>query len=243
MLNDLQVNNLIRYRSLLGNLISIFELQSIPGWSLVTINRVLPYIAVSNPQSSKQSFLPRFHNGDNSLLFRISRVLEKSKGYDTSLNSHYLGDRNHLAFRYRYQYKDLLYFGITADKDAGEQFFRGAQSKGFDFYSFHFFARRVGWVKSLAIGDYTVNFGQGLIQWQGLAFGKSAEAVSIKRQSPALSPYRSAGEFYFNRGVAVTIQKGRLQSTLFGSYKKISGNIISDTTEWFSSLGTSGYYR
>ncbi|MGZ3853782.1 MAG: ComEA family DNA-binding protein [Flavisolibacter sp.] len=243
LLNDLQVNNLIRYRSLLGNLISIFELQSIPGWSLVTINRVLPYIAVSNPQSSKQSFLSRFHNGDISLLFRISRVLEKSKGYDTSLNSHYLGDRNHLAFRYRYQYKDLLYFGITADKDAGEQFFRGAQSKGFDFYSFHFFARRVGWVKSLAIGDYTVNFGQGLIQWQGLAFGKSAEAVSIKRQAPALSPYRSAGEFYFNRGVAVTIQKGRLQSTLFGSYKKISGNIISDTTEWFSSLGTSGYYR
>jgi hypothetical protein len=32
----------------------------------------------------------------------------------------------------------MLYFGLTSDKDAGEQFFKVAQSKGFDFYSFHF---------------------------------------------------------------------------------------------------------
>ena len=243
LINDLQINNLIRYRRLLGNLISTYELQSIPGWSLVTVNRVLPYITVSNIQLSKESLLSRFRKGDNGLLFRVSRVLEKSKGYSKNASSYYLGDRNHLTFRYRYQYKDLLYFGITGDKDAGEQFFRGAQSKGFDFYSFHLFARKIGWIKSLAIGDYTVNLGQGLIQWQGLAFGKSAEAVSIKRQAPVLGPYRSAGEFYFNRGAAVTLQKGRLQSTLFGSYKNISGNIVSDSTEWFTSLATSGYYR
>jgi len=243
LLNDLQINNLIRYRGLLGNLISIYELQSIPGWSLVTVNRILPYITVANIQSSGESLLSGFRKGDNGLLLRISRVLEEPKGYNTNLSTHYLGDRNHLTFRYRYQYKDLLYFGLTGDKDAGEQFFRGAQSKGFDFYSFHLFARRVGWMKSLAVGDYTVNLGQGLIQWQGLAFGKSAEAVSIKRQAPVLSPYRSAGEFYFNRGAGVTLQKGRFQSTLFGSYKSISGNLVSDTTEWFTSLATSGYYR
>jgi hypothetical protein len=110
-------------------------------------------------------------------------------------------------------------------------------------YSFHFFARKLGLIKSIAVGDYTVNLGQGLIQWQSLAFGKSSEVISIKRQAPVLVPYRSAGEFYFNRGIAITLQKKKIESTLFISYKKISGNIVNDTLERFTSLLTSGYYR
>jgi hypothetical protein len=242
-ITDLQIGNFIRYRNLFGKFISIYELQAIPTWDLVTIKKILPYIIVDDATSIKESFLSRFKNGDQVLLFRISRVLQKSKGYDTSLNNYYLGDRNHLMFRYRYQYKDLLYFGVTADKDAGEQFFKGAQSKGFDFYSFHFFARRLGIIKSLALGDYAVNLGQGLIQWQSLAFGKNAEVMSIKRQAPVLVPYRSAGEFYFNRGAGITLQKKNIEATVFGSFKKISGNIVNDTAERFTSLQTSGYYR
>jgi hypothetical protein len=242
-ITDLQIGNFISYRNLFGKFISIYELQAIPTWDLVTIKKILPYIIVDDATSIKESFLSRFKNGDQVLLFRISRVLQKSKGYDTSLNNYYLGDRNHLMFRYRYQYKDLLYFGVTADKDAGEQFFKGAQSKGFDFYSFHFFARRLGIIKSLALGDYAVNLGQGLIQWQSLAFGKNAEVMSIKRQAPVLVPYRSAGEFYFNRGAGITLQKKNIEATVFGSFKKISGNIVNDTAERFTSLQTSGYYR
>ena len=242
-LNELQIASLFRYRSLLGNLIDIHELQAIPGWNLIVINKILPFITVDNSLSIKENFGTRFHNGDNTILFRTSRVLEKSKGYNTSLNTHYLGDRNHFMFRYRYQYKDLLYFGMTSDKDAGEQFFRGAQSKGFDFYSFHFFARRLGIIKSIAIGDYTVNLGQGLVQWQSLAFEKSPEVMAIKRQAPVLAPYRSAGEFYFNRGIGITLQKARFETTLFGSYKKISGNVVIDSSVHFTSLLTTGYYR
>lgn len=50
--------------------------------------------------------------------------------------------------------------------------FKGRQKAGFDFYSVHLFARRLGIIQSLAIGDFTVNLGQGLIQWQSLAFKK-----------------------------------------------------------------------
>jgi hypothetical protein len=240
---DLQISNFIRYRILLGNLVSIYELQAVPTWDLLTIKKILPYVIISNAGSVKENFLSRLGKGEQSLLFRITRVLEKSKGYNTSLPTHYLGDRNHLMFRYRYQYKDLLYFGLTGDKDAGEQFFKGAQSKGFDFYSFHFFARRLGSIKLIALGDYTVNLGQGLIQWQSLAFGKSSEVMSIKRQAPVLVPYRSAGEFYFNRGIGITLQKKNIEATAFASYKKISGNIVNDTAERFTSLLSSGYYR
>jgi hypothetical protein len=131
----------------------------------------------------------------------------------------YLGSPPKLFFRYRYQDKNLLQYGIVGDKDAGEQFFKGAQKYGFDFYSFHFFARKMGAVQALALGDFTVNMGQGLIQWQSLAFRKSVDILAIKRQSPVLRPYNSAGEFSFHRGAGVTLQKGKFEGTAFISYR------------------------
>ena len=244
-LTELQIQNFIRYRNLLGNLISIYELQSVPGWDIQTIYKIRPFVTVESKVLLKEDILSRFKNGDNSLLFRGSRILEKSKGYDQSLNNHYTSDRNHWLIRYRYQYKNLLQYGITADKDAGEPFFKGINSKGFDFYSFHLFARNAGIFKSIAIGDFSVNLGQGLIQWQSLAFRKSSEVLGIKRQSPILRPFTSAAEFYFNRGVGATIEKGKIQATIFASLRKISANknIDAYNNEVFTSFLTAGYHR
>lgn len=243
ILTGLQIDNLLRYRKWAGKLISIYELQAVPAWDLFTLHKLLPFITVKNGIAAKENFLSNFKSGQQDLLWRATRVVQKSKGYDTSVSNHYLGDPNRIMLRYRYQYKDLLYYGLVADKDAGEQFLKGAQSLGFDFYSVHFFARRIGIIKSMALGDFTVNLGQGLIQWQSLAFGKNADVMSIKRQSPVLRPYRSAGEFYFNRGIGITLQKKRMEATFFASYKKISGNLANDTTNRVTSLLSSGYYR
>jgi hypothetical protein len=99
----------------------------------------------------------------------------------------------------------------------------------------------------LAIGDFTVGFGQGLIQWQGMAFKKSASVLMIKRQGPALQPYNSAGEYNFHRGVGITIQKQRVQCTVFGSVRKLSANLVTDSAgtgdQDISSILTMGYHR
>lgn len=242
-LTELQIQQFLRYRAAFGKLLSLYELQAVPGLDLSTIRQLLPYVFVGEAQSLKEAFSARLRGGNRSVLFRLGRVLEKAKGYDTTLKTHYLGDPYRLQFRYTYQYKNLLYYGLVADKDAGEPFFRGAQMAGFDFYSFHFFARNLGKLKALALGDYAVNLGQGLTQWQSLAFGKSADVLSVKRQAPVLLPYRSAGEFYFNRGAAATFQWGSWEATSFLSYKKFSGNRVTDSVERFTSFGTSGYYR
>src|SRR5262249_44087355 len=134
---------------------------------------------------------------------------------------------------------------IVGDKDAGERFFRGVQSKGFDFYSFHLFAKKIGVIEAIAIGDFTVNLGQGLIQWQGLAFRKSAELISVKRQSPPLRPYNSAGEFNFHRGLGIAIKKGGIESVFFASLRKLNANVVTDTAGdvFVSSFLTSGNNR
>ena len=247
ILSGLQIANLIAYRKLLGNFISIYELQAVPGWDIGTIKKLLPFIMVGDALSVKEEFAQRLKGGDHVLLLRLSQVLEKSDGFDQSTpGTKYLGSPQKLFFRYRYQYKNLLQYGLVGDKDAGEQFLKGAQNKGFDFYSFHLFARKIGAIQSLALGDFTVNMGQGLIQWQSLAFRKSADVLGIKRQSPVLRPYNSAGEFNFHRGAGITLQKGKWEATVFASIRNLSANFVADTVsheEFISSILNSGYHR
>ena len=247
ILSGLQIANFISYRKLFGKFISVYELQAVPSWDIQTIRKLLPFITLAEPVKISEVFKTRFRNGENSLLFRFSQVLERSKGFDdATTGTKYLGSPQKFFFRYRYQYKNLLQYGIVGDKDAGEQFFKGAQNKGFDFYSFHLFARKIGAIQSLALGDFTVNMGQGLIQWQSLAFRKSVDVLGLKRQSPVLRPYNSAGEFNFHRGAGITIQKGKAEVTAFISYRKLSANFVADTVsneEFISSFLNSGYHR
>lgn len=247
VLNDLQIANLIAYRNLFGKLLSIYELQAVPSWDINTIRKIVPFVTTKAPAALQDEAGKRFRDGDHSLLVRVSQVLEKSKGFDHSTSgTKYLGSPQRVFIRYRYNYKNLLQFGLVADKDAGEQVFKGAQKNGFDFYSFHLFARKIGIIQSLAVGDFTVNMGQGLIQWQSLAFKKSADILGIKRQSAVLRPYSSAGEFYFHRGAGITIQKNKMEATVFASVRKLSGNFVADTVnneDFVSSLLTSGYHR
>jgi DNA uptake protein ComE-like DNA-binding protein len=241
ILNATQVMALLQYEKFAGKLIDIYELQAVPGLDLKTIGELLPYIRVGEALTIRESLGARL-KGDQSVLIRMSRVMQKSKGYLRSSANHYLGNPDHLLFQYRFQYKDLLYFGLSADKDAGEQFFRGAQHNGFDFYSIHLFVRKLRLVKALAIGDFTVSMGQGLIQWQSFATGKSSATMDIKRSSPVLMPYRSSGENNFYRGVGISVGRKSFDATGFISYRKISGHII-DSLETFSSMNTSGYFR
>jgi hypothetical protein len=248
LLSALQIQQFIIYRNVLGKLISIYELQSIPGWDVPLIQKLLPYITVNNDLPITSLLVQRLTKGEHTILLRFSRALELAAGYhieDTS-KSYYTGDPSKVMFRYKYQYKNLLQYGITASKDAGEPLLNKKAKQGFDLYSFHVFARNIGIVKALALGDYTVNIGQGLICWQGLAFGTGSEATNIKRESAILRPYNSSGAYYFNRGAAVTMEKRKWQGTVFFSKRKLDANLSSNDTsniDIASSIHTSGYHR
>jgi DNA uptake protein ComE-like DNA-binding protein len=247
ILTDLQIANLLSYRRILGNFIHIYEIQAVPTWDVQTIRKILPFITIASPVSVRDNLASWFKGGEHSLLLRYAQVLEKQKGFEASTSgSKYKGGPQKVFFRYRYRYKNQLQFGLVGDKDAGEQFFKGAQNKGFDFYSVHFFARKIGVIQALAVGDFTVNMGQGLVQWQSMAFKKSGDITGIKRQSATLRPYNSAGEFNFHRGVGITIRKKNIESTFFGSWRKISANLSTDTSnygDYVSSFLMSGNHR
>lgn len=256
LINDILINNLLIHIEKNGNLITLEELQTVDGFDLETIRLILPFVTVNrNLDSPNVSFREIISDGDNQLFMRYTRILEEQEGFsnisDAALqdnpNSRYLGSQDKLYTRYKFTYSNNVSAGFTAEKDAGEEFFKGSQKKGFDFYSGHLYLQNFGIVKELALGDFQAQFGQGLTFWSGLAFGKTADLQTIKRSARGLRPYTSVQEDRFMRGGGITLQKGDVELTLFYSSNKVDAN-VTDTIQdqeilVFSSLGESGFHR
>lgn len=249
LLNALQVHALLQYRLLLGSFIHLYELQAVPHWDVATIQKILPYVSVNDETPVAKRVSKGLSSGDGSLLLRVSQSFPKDGEYDDTTAAGYRGSPQKILVRYRYNYKNVLQWGVLADKDAGEPLFKEKQRAGFDFYSAHLFMRNIGMIQALAVGDFAVNMGQGLIQWQSLGFRKSTEITAIKRQSAVLRPYTSAGEYNFHRGAGITLGKKRMFVTAFGSIRKLDANINRDNTNdtgavhTISSFITGGLHR
>lgn len=243
-LSGLQVSQFLLYRARLGLLIDIHELQSIPGWDLETIRQVLPYVTVRVTQDPVSIMQERLQGGRHQILLRTGRLLQRPKGYMNANGRRFGGDANHLLARYQYRHPSGLQWGFTAEKDPGEPLVQ-KRTSGPDYLSAHLFVQHAGIVKTLALGDFTVNMGQGLVHWQALAFGKGPAVINIKRQSPVLRPHAGAGEVRFLRGAGITLAKGRWEATLVAARQKVHANTgLNDAgQEVISSFSTSGLHR
>lgn len=256
VLSDIQINNLLQYRALTGDLVSVYELQAIPGFDQATIQAILPFVRISGGIDDYQIGLTRMlYEGANEVYLRWSRIREKQRGFEPpapgSTASRYLGDPNQLYLRFKHSNSNKLSYGFTAEKDRGEEFFTGSNPEGFDYYSAHFYLRNyTRTLKAIALGDYTVNFGQGLIMASGFNSGKSVLATTIKRGGRQVRPYTSVNEVNFLRGAAATLAvTPRIDITAFGSYLGRDGNLQSDTSDLereilsISSMDIDGYHR
>jgi hypothetical protein len=251
LLNPIQIQSLLTYRNDVGDFISIYELQAIPNFDLDIIQQILPYVSVGNGLIGKEDFLSRLTKGDATIYTRFRRVLEAQEGYETDKDNAYLGDKNQYYFRFRYNYDTRLSYGITMEKDPGEDFFSGSNPQGFDYMSAHFYARDLSKnIKTVAIGDYKVSLGQGLTMWSGFGFGKSAAALNTKRQSIPILPYTSVNENLFQRGAAATFSFNQFSLTTFVSSRNLDANISSIDTSNFeedvqaiSAFQISGFHR
>lgn len=239
LLSDIQINNLIAHRERFGPLITIYELQAVEGFDLATIYSILPYVKVSDQfETAHFSFHEMFANGKSEIIVKSQRIAEEQAGYapaDSATladnpNARYLGSPYRLYTRYRFTYGNFVSCGVTAEKDAGEEFFQGTQKQGFDFYSAHIGFRNIGHVKSAVLGDYQVSFGQGLVAWTGYAFGKSSMTIGTKRNALGIRPYTSVDESRFLRGAGTTLKFGALETSAFFSYRFRDANIAQADT-------------
>jgi len=257
-LNELQISNLIEYTKQYGQLSSIYELQVIDGFNEKIVSQIIPFISLSPYVAEKFSLKQAMKYGKTNIMLRYQRVLQEQKGYSgvsdsirlIQPNEHYLGDPNSLFLRVQYSYKDYLNFGLVCEKDPGEPLWQKSDTlkKGFDFYSAHLFLKNIGIVKQLVIGDYHVQFGQGLTMWSGFSMGKVAGSIVMRKRAPALRPQASSNETSFLRGVATTIALGKFDITAFYSNRNVDANLapsyaLDSTENIATSLQETGYHR
>ncbi|NEU07229.1 helix-hairpin-helix domain-containing protein [Flavihumibacter sp. R14] len=247
-LSPLQINAFLQHREQNGNLVDLMELQSISAFDTVTIRRLLPFVCIG-PQNSLEglSIKTLFKKGSNDLMIRYGQYLQPQQGYipDTGKDqAAYSGGPGRLNLRYRYRYGENVSASINLEKDPGEKLFPSARSVGLDFSSANVFVRDIGRIKKLTIGDYSLQFGQGLAMWTGLTFGKGSMVTNIAKPEIGLQPYQSTNEHLFLRGIAATVRLRNIEITPFLSFRKVDGAV--DTTNGIfqvTSLQQTGLHR
>lgn len=228
-LSSQQIENIRHHKQVTGDFISILELQGIMGLSMPIINLLRNFVTVNQGIDLKNISLKQLLANDEQLLMiRYARTLEKQRGYgiEDQSRSRYLGDPNRYAVRYRWTYDNRIKISVNMKKDAGEPFFTNKQRYGFDFYSAHVeFNDLNKIVKKVVIGDYALQFGQGVVIWNGVSFGKGIWIGSVARQGAGLKGYSSLNENNFQRGISAKLGVGRWEWTPFVAYNSLSGNV------------------
>ena len=250
LLLDIQIQEFIRYRNQYGPFVSIYELQAIPNWNVLTIQRVLPFVSVKERVFTSQNMMNMATGGDHLLAFKWKSVFQERAGFDPERSPEYLGDPNHYYVRYRYNFNNKLRWGLTSEKDAGEPFFGDENPYGMDYYSLflHYYDVRAK-LQSFTIGDYTLSMGQGLIAHNAFGSGKSTRVLNVKKSGRVARPYSSVNEVNFFRGITAQYQlNDKVTIVPFVSLNRVDGTVNIDTTvedgfDNFSSLIDDGYHR
>lgn len=154
----------------------------------------------------------------------------------------YLGPPYKHWLRYEYSNGEHVKAGFVASQDAGEPFFSGENKMGYDYYSAYFLLKKIGRIEALAVGNYKLSAGMGLVLSTSFSLGKSAMMSTMGRRSSIIRAHTSRSEADYFRGAATTIRLSRsLSLTSFISYRPTDATLNSDGTA--RTLITSGYHR
>ena len=199
-LSDKLIENILYYLYKYGPMLSENELWMIEDINRQTIRCLQPFICFKHTE--KEEYKPTLKQvleyGKQELSTRVDIPFYTKSGYKLHTkeelkknpNKQYLGYGYYHSLRYSFHYRDKIYLGLTAEKDAGEPFFAGQNRKGYDFYSPYLFIRNMGRIKSLAIGNYRLSYGYGLVINTDFGMGKTlhweiriGEFANILRQT------------------------------------------------------------
>ena len=228
-LSDIQIEHLLAYIYIHGQMETIYELQLVEELDRQTIQYLLPFVcikAINNEPAFRWKTMLKDAGryGKNEVLTRLDIPFYKRKGYEHT----YLGPSVYNSVKYTFRYRDQLYAGGVAEKDAGEPFAALHNRYGYDYYSFYLLLQNCGRLKSLAVGNYRLSFGQGLVMSTDYLMGKTIYASSFNNRSTGIKRHSSTDEYNYFRGVATTVAlTKRLSVSAFYSHRNMEG-VVTD---------------
>jgi hypothetical protein len=249
-LSESQIRDILFYRKRYGRMQTIYELKNMEELDFQTIELLLPFVYIAEETVEKRPFTVDnlVDYGKNELYIRYDQCFQQKKGYrplpDSILavypNRQYVGEPFYHSLRYSYTFDERLQFGIVAEKDAGEPFLN-RHNKGYDFYSFHFIVKELGWLNTCVVGDYKMSFGQGLVVSNEFTPGRNAAVAQTERRTYGFRRHFSTNEEDFFRGAAATARWRDIDVSLFYSCKKTDATLADSLT--VSSIKTDGLHR
>ena len=228
-LSDIQIEHLLAYIYIHGQMETIYELQLVEELDRQTIQYLLPFVcikAINNEPAFRWKTMLKDAGryGKNEVLTRLDILFYKRKGYEHT----YLGPSVYNSVKYTFRYRDQLYAGGVAEKDAGEPFAALHNRYGYDYYSFYLLLQNCGRLKLLAVGNYRLSFGQGLVMSTDYLMGKTIYASSFNNRSTGIKRHSSTDEYNYFRGVATTVAlTKRLSVSAFYSHRNMDG-VVTD---------------
>jgi Helix-hairpin-helix motif len=240
---------IIDYRTYNGNFKSKRDILKIDGVSQDIYEKIKVFVVVKNAVTDyvkdetgkvykEDEYLSGnvFKNIDVKFRSRVQQDLQTRQGYKTG---DYPGSQQKVYNRLTGLYSGRDYDiggNLTIEKDAGETNYA-------DFSSGYLELNNWKFVKKALVGDYILNFGQGLGMWTSLAYSKGSEAVDIiKKRSFNIDSYRSTNEVQFFRGAATNLEYKNYNFMVFYSNNYFDASIDTTFNE-VSSIYFDGYHR
>lgn len=254
-LTDGQIEEILFHIDYYGALHNVGELMLIPHLSYDTRQLLSFFVTFGEgvhhaPTPTLKDWLT---DGRSQAIVRTDIPLYKRSGYrpftlgewQEHPSQHYWGNRLHTVARYSYQYGHHLFWGLAAEKDAGEPFFtRGVDgallgSRGFDFYSGYVQLKDMNWLRNLTAGCYRLHFGQGLVMNTNFSLGKNMMLDNLERCVTAdpISRHGGTNETDYLRGAAATVSLGDVEVTGFVSYRHYDATLTHDSVSTFLTTG------
>lgn len=224
---------IIEHRKTFGTFFTNSELYSVSGLPGEVVQKILPFLTIEDNSSPQE--LPAIDVHETSFMFR-NRVLydlQERKGFKDNL---FNGSPYKLYSRLTASYLRNIEMGFLIEKDPGEKSY-------YDFHSGFISISNFNLFPTILIGDYLIEFGQGLALWSPYGISKGSDAVFPVKRSPAtIKPYKSTAENNFFRGAAIVYDWEHVKISAFYSSNTLDANIDSLSGK-ITSRSQSGLHR
>lgn len=250
-LSDRMIENILYYVYKYKPVLTLNELLGVEGMDRQTRHFLKDFLYIGEAENERNKL--RWKNlwkyNKQELLTRVDIPLNMKAGYADypaemlrkSPNKKYYGDPLYHNLRYRFRYSDKVMFGITAEKDAGEPFFRLHNRKGYDAYHAYLFLQHRGRLKKLAVGHYRASFGYGMVMNMNFMMGKAYSLSTVGRAGRGITPFTSVAEDNYLQGAAATLRISKQwEASAFYSFRNVDA-LVDDG--FIRSLKTDGYHR
>lgn len=229
-----QARSILQYREAYGDLLSVYELASLPCFRIKQLEEQSIYMTVDKAIPIN----PVKHQGSK-ILFYAGRTFsnsEKQVDHPGSIWKTSLRLKKGLGRR--------MSVGLAYAKDAGEKGLWGYRPEHLCGY-LEWKGKRI--LEQLIFGTYRLNNGMGLTQGAGLMHAPPG-IHSRPLLLSSLKPYAGAGESINHQGLACKLNLGMIKAVLWSSFQTVDLSLQKapspdEKTDWAGFIREGGYHR